>query len=115
MPFSYNCNLLKEEIFILEKNNLFTKRGKKETILLEVEDKEQWKLSEKQKGIEKKENFTVRRTLQKGTMAFWSHSRSFIKGHETTTHHQSEGISLTNEQEARQRRGHTSCCLGCAS
>lgn len=33
------------------------KEKKKNPILLELEDKEQWKLSEKQKGIEKKKNF----------------------------------------------------------
>lgn len=50
MPCSGNCNLLKE-LLILEKN-LFIKREKTS---LELTDKEQWKLSEKQKGIEKKE------------------------------------------------------------
>lgn len=115
MPFSHNCNLLKEEIFIFEKNNLFIKRGKNPLFCWNWKIKSSGNSQKSKKELRKRRTFAgaVRRTLQKGTMAFWSHSRSFTKGHETTTQLQSQGLSLSHEHRMRQRRGCSSCFSGC--
>lgn len=47
----------------------------------------------------------VRKALQKGTITFWFLFRSFIKGHETTTHHQSQGLSLTQRAQGQAKGG----------